>query len=51
MIEALLKIIDRLIEMKKGRIKSRKQVFDMVLKPTFDDLLAAHGDYIKMFNN
>ena len=49
MIEALLKIIDRLIEVKKGRIQSRKQMFDMVLQPTFDDLLAVHGDYIKMF--
>jgi hypothetical protein len=48
-IEALLKIIARLIEIKKGRIQSRKQVFDMVLQPTFDDLLAVHGDYIKMF--
>lgn len=49
MIEALLKIIDRLIEIKKGRIESRRQMFDMVLQPTFDDLLAVHGDYIKMF--
>ncbi len=49
MIEALLRIIDRLIEIKKGRIQSRKQMFDMVLQPTFDDLLSVHGDYIKMF--
>lgn len=49
MIEALLKIIDRLIEIKKRRIQSRKQMFEMVLQPTFDDLLSVHGDYIKMF--
>jgi hypothetical protein len=48
-IEALLKIIDRLIQIKKGRIQGRKQMFDMVLQPTFDDLLSVHGDYIKMF--
>lgn len=49
MIEALLSIIDRLIELKRGRTIGRTQMFDRLLEPTFNDLLIVHGDYIKMF--
>lgn len=51
MLEALLKIIDRLIELKRGRILGRKEIFDRVIEPTFNELVLVHGDYIKMFED
>ncbi|HEV7572083.1 MAG TPA: hypothetical protein VGQ21_11350 [Thermoanaerobaculia bacterium] len=49
MLDALLSIIDRLVKLTEGRIKSRKETFATVLDPTFNDLLLIHGNYIDMF--
>ena len=51
MIDALIKIIDRLISLVKGRIQGRKDMFEKVIDPIFNDLLLIHGDYIKMFEH
>jgi len=49
MIEALIAIVDRLISLLQGRIAGRKELFDRILEPTFNDLLLVHGDYISLF--
>jgi hypothetical protein len=49
MVEALLTVLDRLIQLIKGRIEGRRNVFDRVIEPTFNELLQIHGDYVQMF--
>jgi hypothetical protein len=49
MVEALIAVIDRLIQIAQGRIAGRKEMFDRVLEPVFTDLVVIHGDYVKMF--
>ena len=51
MIDVLIKIIDKLIDLIKGRIQGRKDMFEKVIDPIFNDLLLIHGDYIKMFEH
>ena len=50
MIEALLAVIDRLIQIVQTRIAGRKEMFDRVLEPVFNDLVVIHGYYIRMFD-
>ena len=50
-IAALLKIIDRLIQLKAGRIQSRKENFRDIFQATYEDLTQIHGDYIDMFES
>lgn len=49
MIEALIKILDRLIELRKYQGERLHTIFDRLVEPTFNDLLLIHGDYIEMF--
>ena len=51
MLEALLAIIDRLIKLVEGRLKSRRETFAQVMEPTFNELLLIHGNYISMFEH
>jgi len=50
-LDALLKIIERLIAIRQGRVVARKELFDKILEPTFNELLLIHGDYLKMFED
>ena len=49
MIELLLKLIDRLIELKKYRSERLLRVFKEILEPTFDELVEVHRNYVGMF--
>ena len=49
MIEVLLKLIDRLIDLKKYQTERLHKTFQEVLDPLFNDLLAVHGNYIRIF--
>lgn len=49
MIDALLAIIDRLIQLRQWRRKRLQVTYQQLLEPLFNDLLLVHGDYIKMF--
>ena len=49
MINALLSIIDRLIQLRKYRMERIEKAFKELFEPLFNDLLIIHGDYIKMF--
>lgn len=49
MIELILKLIDRIIDLKKYRDERFRKTFDDILDPLFKDLEAVHGNYIRMF--
>jgi len=49
MLEAFLKIIDRLITLRNIEQNRRKELFEKILEPVFNDLLLVHGDYLEMF--
>lgn len=49
MLEALLSVIDRLIQLKEYRNRRFRLVFKEIVEPAFNDLLRVHGDYIRMF--
>ena len=49
MIEVLLKILDRLIELRKYKAERLQKTFQDILSPLFNDLLGVHGNYIEMF--
>lgn len=51
MIELLLRLIDRLIDLKKYRNERLLRIFHEILEPTFNELLAVHSDYIAMFTD
>lgn len=46
LVDSLLSIVDRLIKLAKAGSKRRASVFNSLVQPTFDDLLAVHNDYI-----
>jgi hypothetical protein len=48
-IEALLKAMDRVIELSRIREKRFKTRFEEIHKPTFEDLKSVHSDYLLMF--
>jgi hypothetical protein len=49
MIDILLKILDRLIQLVKLRKERKEKIFKELVLPIFDDLLLVQRDYIKMF--
>jgi hypothetical protein len=49
MIELLLKLIDRLIDLKKYQAERLHKTFQDILDPLFNDLLSVHGNYIRIF--
>lgn len=49
MLELLLKLIDRLIELKKYRAERLEKTCHDILDPAFADLSQIHGDYLNMF--
>jgi hypothetical protein len=51
MIEILLKLIDRIIDLKKYQVERLQKTFRDVLDPLFNDLLSVHGDYVRMFED
>jgi hypothetical protein len=46
---ALVKVVDRLIDLAKHKIASRKEMFEKILEPTFNELQAVHGNYLEIF--
>jgi hypothetical protein len=51
MIELLLQLIDRLIDLKKYQAERVEKTFKEILDPVFSDLLLVHGDYVRMFED
>lgn len=49
LIDALVSIIDRLIQLKTYRDTRLQEVYQSLLEPLFDDLLLIHRDYIQLF--
>lgn len=49
MIELLLKLIDRLIDLEKYRAERMDKTFREILEPIFNDLMLVHSDYVRMF--
>lgn len=49
MIELLLKLIDRLIDLKKYQAERLHKTVQDILDPLFNDLLSVHGNYIRIF--
>jgi len=49
MIDTLLLIIDKLIQLRKHRLQNSREVFKRILEPTFKDLSMIHQDYLQMF--
>ncbi len=49
MLDALVKIIDRLIELAKYREERFRRIFDKLIEPTYEDLTIIHSDYLEMF--
>jgi hypothetical protein len=49
MIELLLKLIDRIIDLKKYETERIEKTFREVLDPLFGDLMNVHRDYLSMF--
>jgi hypothetical protein len=49
MLELLLKVLDRLIDLVKYRGERVRRIFDEIFDPTFRDLEAIHKDYCAMF--
>jgi len=50
MINAILQVIDRLIKLKENRDQRFSNLFEDFIKPTFDQMLMIHNDYIAMFS-
>jgi hypothetical protein len=50
-LDLLLKLIDRLIQLRSYQAERLQKTFDDILGPTFEDLLEVHRDYVKMFEH
>lgn len=49
MIETIVNIIDRLVQLCHLQDERKRRVFSEIIEPTFNDLLRIHGDYMEMF--
>ncbi|MDM0117648.1 hypothetical protein QTI66_36705 [Variovorax sp. J22R133] len=49
MIEALVRVADRLIQLREYQDRRAKDLHKEVLKPAYDELLQVHKDYLRMF--
>jgi hypothetical protein len=49
MIDGLVKITDRLIELVKYREEKSRRIFDKLIEPVFADLLLIHKNYLEIF--
>ncbi len=49
MLDAGVKIIDRMIDLLRERERSKRKLFDDFVQPLFDDMGAIHQDYISSF--
>lgn len=49
MIDALLKIVEKLTELLKARQQLRERQFERLVAPLFKDLQTVHQDYLEMF--
>src|SRR5579859_4903201 len=49
MIDAVVKVLDRFIELLQYKERKRQELFNTLLQPLFEDLTVMHTDYIKMF--
>ena len=49
MIDGLVKIVDRLIELVKYREEKSRRIFEKLIEPVFNDLVVIHKDYLAMF--
>ena len=49
MIEAIIKVIDRLIQLRSIKDTRDRIVFDKIIEPSFNELLIIHSDYIRLF--
>jgi hypothetical protein len=49
MIDTLISILDRLIQLKEYRTKRIQHIYSELLEPVFVDLSAIHKDYLQMF--
>ncbi len=50
MIDALVRIVDRLVNLAERRHASRRVVFDEIVKPVFTDLETVVEDYLRLFH-
>lgn len=50
-LDLLLKLIDRLIQLKSYQAEQLQKTFDDILSPTFEDLLEVHRDYVAIFED
>jgi hypothetical protein len=51
MIDLLLKALDRLVELARGRVKRTRFRYEEIYKPAFAELQAVHTDYMLMFHD
>src|SRR4030042_1234472 len=51
MINQIIQIIDRLIQLLNVRADNRRQAFDLFIEPIFNDLVLIHSDYYDMFQS
>jgi hypothetical protein len=50
-IGSVVKVIDKFTDLLKYRQQKRREFFQNVLEPLFNDLMVMHTDYIKMFED
>jgi hypothetical protein len=51
MVEALIKVLDRMIQLLTVRRKRRVRLFTELWQPTFEELRTVHSDYLTMFQS
>jgi hypothetical protein len=51
MIDALISVADRLIQLKEFQTVQLRLLFDRLIEPIFNDLSNVHQDYLKMFED
>jgi hypothetical protein len=49
MLDTLVKVVEKLIELLKHRREMEEKTFDLVVAPLYTDLMAIHGDYLRLF--